>query len=107
MAGIRSEGPGAIRVRPATHELNLRPPQERGTLVIENTGDRPVQLGSHLQLSDANAALAMDREEALGMRLDVPSGTSVRFEPGASRRVDIVSLQGERRVPGIQIGKDS
>ncbi|GAA1729820.1 urease subunit beta [Brachybacterium phenoliresistens] len=107
MAGIRTEGPGAIRVRPGTRVLNEREdPADRGSLVLENTGDRPVQIGSHLHLADANPALAMDREAATGFRLDVPSGTSVRFEPGASRRVDVVALAGARRVPGIQRGKD-
>lgn len=97
-------GPGAIRVRPGTIVLNAdREASERLRLVIVNTGDRPVQIGSHLHLPDANTALAFDREAAAGFRLDIPSGTSQRFEPGASREVDLVSLRGNRLVPGIQL----
>src|SRR3954468_16077796 len=96
--------PGEIRVRPGTITLNAdRSEEERLRLVIVNTGDRPIQIGSHLHLPDANAALAFDREAARGFRLDIPSGTSQRFEPGASREVDLVALRGNRRVPGIQL----
>lgn len=106
MAGTSSEGPGAVRVRPGSVELNAdRAPHERRTVVVVNTGDRPVQVGSHVHLADANAALAMDRDAVRGFRLDVPSGTSQRFEPGASREVAVVALRGRRRVPGIQRGK--
>lgn len=98
------EGPGAVRVGEGTVELNAdRGPDERRTLVIVNTGDRPVQIGSHLHLPDANAALDFDREAASGFRLDIASGTSRRFEPGASREVAIVALRGRRLVPGIQV----
>ena len=87
-----------------TVELNAdRGPDERRTLVIVNTGDRPVQIGSHLHLPDANAALDFDREAADGFRLDIASGTSRRFEPGASREVGIVALRGRRLVPGLQV----
>ena len=80
--------PGAVRVRPGTIRLNAdRSDDERLRLVIVNTGDRPIQIGSHLHLPDANTALAFDREAAQGFRLDIPSGTSQRFEPGASREV--------------------
>jgi urease subunit beta len=75
-------------------------------LVIMNTGDRPVQIGSHLHLPDANTALSFDREAAQGFRLDIPSGTSQRFEPGASREVDLVALKGNRLVPGIQVKRN-
>ncbi|MFB9378315.1 urease subunit beta [Kineococcus gynurae] len=103
-AGVGGEGPGAIRVAPGTIVLNGdRTPAERLELVVENTGDRPVQIGSHLHLPDANPALAFDRAAARGFRLDVPSGTSVRFEPGVSRRVAAVALRGRRRVPGLRI----
>ncbi|MBO3088748.1 urease subunit beta [Cellulomonas dongxiuzhuiae] len=106
MAGTSADGPGAVRTRPGTVVLNGdRTAGERLTLVVENTGDRPVQIGSHLHLPDANAALAFDRAAAHGFRLDVPSGTSQRFEPGASRSVDAVAIRGARRVPGIQRGK--
>lgn len=97
-------GPGEIRCAPGTLDLNAdRTPEERRTLVVLNTGDRPVQIGSHIHLPDVNAALAFDREQAVGFRLDIPSGTSRRFEPGASREVAIVSLRGRRVVPGIQV----
>ena len=96
--------PGEIRVRPGTITLNAdRSDDERLRLVIVNAGDRPIQIGSHLHLPDANAALEFDRAAAHGFRLDIPSGTSQRFEPGASRQVAAVALRGDRRVPGIQI----
>jgi len=80
-----------------------RGPEERISLVIVNTGDRPVQIGSHIHLPDVNDALSFDREAAAGFRLDIPSGTSRRFEPGASREVEAVALRGRRVVPGIQV----
>ncbi len=99
-----SEGPGALRLAAGVLEINAdRGPGERGTLVVLNTGDRPVQIGSHLHLPDANAALEFDRTAAHGFRLDIASGTSRRFEPGASREVPIVALGGRRLVPGLQI----
>jgi urease subunit beta len=99
-----TDGPGAIRCAPGTLTLNAdRTPEERRTIVITNTGDRPVQIGSHIHLPLVNAALSFDREAADGFRLDVPSGTSQRFEPGASRSVAIVTLRGRRVVPGIQV----
>ncbi|SDP72655.1 urease subunit beta [Pedococcus dokdonensis] len=98
-----TSGPGAIRVAPGTVTLNAdRTAAERLVLVIVNTGDRPVQVGSHLHLPDSNAALDFDRAAAHGFRLDIPSGTSVRFEPGVSREVAAVALKGRRRVPGLQ-----
>lgn len=101
---LATSGPGAIRVRPGIVEINAtRAPDERMSLVVVNTGDRPVQIGSHLHLPDANTALRFDRDRAHGFRLDIPSGTSVRFEPGVSRTVELVTLRGRRRVPGIQI----
>jgi urease subunit gamma/beta len=103
----RGEAPGGRRVTDGVVELNAdRAPGERRTLVIVNTGDRPVQVGSHLHLPDANAALEFDREAAAGFRLDIPSGTSRRFEPGASREVPIVALRGRRLVPGLQVRAD-
>jgi urease subunit gamma/beta len=101
------EGPGALRLAQGDLEINAdRAAHERRTLVILNTGDRPVQIGSHLHLADANPALEFDREAATGFRLDIPSGTSRRFEPGASREVPIVALRGRRLVPGIQVRAD-
>src|SRR4029079_16576397 len=106
--GISTSGPGAIRLKRGTEDVPVvlnadRTDDERVTLVVTNTGDRPVQIGSHLHLPDANAALELDRAAAHGFRLDVPSGTSRRFEPGASRQVAAVALRGDRRVPGLQI----
>lgn len=101
IAGAGHDGPGAVRTGEGTVVLNEG--RETITLVVENTGDRPIQIGSHLHLPDANAALAFDRAAAEGFRLDVPAGTSQRFEPGASREVVAVALGGARRVPGIQI----
>lgn len=97
-------GPGAIRCAEGNLVLNAdRSDEERLTLVLLNTGDRPIQVGSHVHLPDANAALSFDREAAHGFRLDIPSGTARRFEPGASREVGLVALRGRRVVPGIQI----
>ncbi|TKV56789.1 urease subunit beta [Nakamurella flava] len=104
MASSSSFGPGAIRVAEGTIELNAdRSADERIELTILNTGDRPVQIGSHIHLAETNAALDFDREAAYGFRLDIPSGTSRRFEPGASRTVSAVAFKGKRRVPGVQI----
>ncbi len=92
--------PGEVLAAEGEIELN------RGRLVlelvVENTGDRPVQVGSHYHLAAANPALAMDREAARGHRLDIPAGTSVRFEPGLSRTVALVPLGGARVVPGLR-----
>ena len=74
------------------------------TLVVANTGDRPVQVGSHFHFAQANAALRFDRDLAWGCRLNVPAGTAVRFEPGVEREVALVPLAGRRVVPGLQIG---
>ena len=106
MAGVSTAGPGAIRVQPGELEINAdRGPDERGELTFTNTADRPIQIGSHLHLPDANPGLEFDRSAAQGFRLDIPAGTSIRFEPGASRSAGIVALKGRRSVPGIQIRK--
>lgn len=108
MTGNDSEGPGAVRVRPGTIELNAdRSSGERISLVIVNTGDRPVQIGSHIHLPDVNPALDFDRAAAAGFRLDIPSGTSARFEPGASRELGAVALRGRRAVPGIRLNGEA
>ena len=73
-------------------------------LTVENTGDRPVQVGSHYHIAVANPALAFDREAAWGHRLDIPAGTAVRFEPGVAREVRLVPLAGARFVPGLRLG---
>jgi urease beta subunit len=107
MAGVSTSGPGAIRVAPGDLELNAdRGPEERGRLVVTNTADRPIQIGSHIHLADVNSGLEFDRHAAQGFRLDIAAGTSVRFEPGASRSVGIVALRGRRVVPGLQIRAD-
>jgi urease beta subunit len=104
MAGASSSGPGAVRVRPGTVEINAgRAPEERGELTFTNTADRPIQIGSHIHLPDVNAGLDFDRQAARGFRLDIAAGTSVRFEPGVSRTVGVVALRGARRVPGLQL----
>lgn len=106
MSALPATGPGAIRCAPGTVVLNGdRSDAERLSLVVVNTGDRPVQVGSHTHFAQVNAALSFDRKAALGFRLDVPSGTSQRFEPGASREVALVALRGARVVPGIQVGR--
>jgi urease subunit beta len=106
MAGVSTAGPGAIRVQPGELEINAdRGPDERGELTFTNTADRPIQVGSHLHLPDVNPGLEFDRSAAQGFRLDIPAGTSIRFEPGASRTAGIVALKGRRLVPGIQIRK--
>lgn len=100
-------GPGEVRCESGNVVLNAdREPHERIQLVILNTGDRPVQIGSHIHLPDVNAALAFDRKAAAGFRLDIPSGTSRRFEPGASREIEAIALRGRREVPGIQVRAD-
>jgi urease subunit beta len=71
-------------------------------LTVRNTGDRPVQVGSHYHFAEANPALSFDRDAAWGQRLAVPAGTSVRFEPGVSREVTLVPLAGRRVVPGLR-----
>ena len=74
------------------------------TLVVANTGDRPVQVGSHYHFAQANPALAFDRDAAWGHRLDIAAGTAVRFEPGIERQVSLVPLAGTRTVPGLRLG---
>ena len=104
MAGIATSGPGAFRIAPGEIELNAdRGPDERGELTFTNTADRPIQVGSHFHLGDVNPGLEFDRGAAQGFRLDIAAGTSVRFEPGASRAVAVVALRGRRSVPGLQL----
>lgn len=92
--------PGEVITAPG--EIELSPGRPRITLVVENLGDRPVQVGSHYHLSSANPALSFDREVARGHRLDVPAGTSVRFEPGVSAEVTLVPIAGGRVVRGLR-----
>ena len=83
-------------------DLELNPGRRRLTLVVENAGDRPIQVGSHYHFAETNAALRFDRAAARGMRLDIASGTAVRFEPGQQRTVALVELAGTRTVYGFR-----
>lgn len=91
--------PGEIRTLNGEIELNAG----RATLTLEvaNTGDRPIQVGSHYHFAETNAALAFDRAAARGFRLNIASGTAVRFEPGQTRTVELVALAGDRKVFGF------
>ena len=91
--------PGELIAEPGDLELNAGRPVT--TLTVANTGDRPVQVGSHFHFFEANSALRFDREVTRGQRLDIPAGTAIRFEPGDSRAVQLVPLAGERRVFGF------
>jgi urease subunit beta len=93
--------PGELAV--TADPVELAPGRERRVLVVLNGGDRPIQIGSHIHFADANAALEFDRRAARGFRLDIPAGTSVRFEPGMQREVRLVALAGTATVPGLQI----
>jgi urease subunit beta len=92
--------PGEILLGPGPVVINAGRPVT--TLRVVNTGDRPVQVGSHYHFAEANPALAFDRDAAWGRRLAVPAGTAVRFEPGIDREVDLVPLAGRRVVPGLR-----
>lgn len=91
--------PGEMIVQPGEIELNAGRPTVQ--LRIANTGDRPIQVGSHFHFYEVNEALTFDREQARGMRLDIPAGTAVRFEPGDEKEVTLVSLAGSRQVYGF------
>lgn len=82
-------------------EINLNAGRESITLSVANTGDRPVQVGSHYHFAETNAALDFDRAAARGRRLDIPAGTAVRFEPGQSREVRLIEFAGARRAIGF------
>jgi len=92
--------PGEVITADGT--IELAPDRARVTLTVENAGDRPIQVGSHYHFAQANPALSFDRAAARGLRLDIPAGTSVRFEPGVSREVTLVELAGRRVVPGLR-----
>lgn len=94
-------GPGEIL--PAEEPVELNPGRERVTMVVTNTADRPVQVGSHFHFAAANPGLQFDRAAAWGHHLDIPAGTSVRFEPGVEREVTLVPLAGKRVVPGLRV----
>lgn len=92
--------PGEIITKSGDIELNAGAPQI--TLEVSNTGDRPIQVGSHYHFYETNGALRFDRDAARGMRLDIAAGTAVRFEPGQTREVRLVPLSGGRTVYGFQ-----
>ena len=92
--------PGELLIDDGEHELN--PGRRTLTLVVRNSGDRPIQVGSHYHFAETNGALAFDREAARGMRLHIPSGTAVRFEPGQQRTVELVDVAGERTIHGFR-----
>ena len=93
--------PGEIVFGDGDIEINAG--AQRLAMEVVNTGDRPVQVGSHVHLPQANAALSFDREAALGHRLDIPAGTAVRFEPGVAQTVSLVPLSGSREVHGLTL----
>lgn len=92
--------PGEILPKPGDIELNAGLP--RTTLTVANTGDRPIQVGSHYHFAETNPALSFDRAAAHGQRLDIAAGTAVRFEPGQSRDVTLVPYRGRRVVQGFR-----
>jgi urease subunit beta len=91
--------PGELLIEAGDIELNAG--KETVTLQVANTGDRPIQVGSHFHFYEVNAALTFDRDQARGMRLDIPAGTAVRFEPGDERQVTLVPYVGTREVYGF------
>jgi len=91
--------PGEMLIEPGEIELNVG--RATLTLSVANTGDRPIQIGSHYHFFETNAALAFEREKTRGMRLNIAAGTAVRFEPGQARTIELVALGGERKVYGF------
>ena len=92
--------PGELLTDAGDHALN--PGRRTLTMVVENSGDRPIQVGSHYHFAETNAALRFDRAAAHGMRLNIPSSLAVRFEPGQQRTVELVEFGGDRRVFGFR-----
>lgn len=86
---------------PAEGKLTLNPGTQAITLMVANTGDRPVQVGSHYHFAESNGALDFDRDAARGMRLDIAAGTAIRFEPGQRREVPLIPISGSRRIFGF------
>ena len=91
--------PGEMIITPGEIEMNVG--RKRMQVLVANTGDRPVQIGSHYHFAETNAALRFDRKEATGFRLNIPAGTAVRLEPGQEREVELVELAGDRVVYGF------
>jgi urease subunit beta len=92
--------PGELLIDEGEHELN--PGRDKLTILVANSGDRPIQVGSHYHFAETNAALVFDRQAARGMRLNIASGTAVRFEPGQDRTVTLVPYAGKRQVWGFR-----
>ena len=92
--------PGEILTREGSITINEG--RETITLTVSNTGNRPVQVGSHYHFSETNPALSFDREKARGFRLDIAAGTAIRFEPGQSRQVQLVAIAGSRTIYGFR-----
>ena len=92
--------PGELQLGAGDIELNVG--HEQRTIMVANTGDRPIQVGSHYHFAEVNPALLLDRALALGFRLDIAAGTAIRFEPGQNREVTLVALGGLRRVYGFR-----
>jgi urease subunit beta len=92
--------PGEMLIK--TGEIELNKDRKTATLTVANTGDRPIQVGSHYHFFETNPALKFDRKKARGMRLDIAAGTAVRFEPGQSRQVTLVALAGKRVIYGFR-----
>ena len=92
--------PGELLVAAGEHVLN--PGRRTAAFVVQNSGDRPIQVGSHYHFAETNAALRFDRDAARGMRLNIASGTAVRFEPGQQRTVELVDFAGAREVFGFR-----
>ena len=90
-------------VIPLAGEIALNEDRKNTTLMVANTGDRPIQVGSHYHFGEANSALEFDREIALGMRLDIAAGTAIRFEPGQQREVELIEISGGRRIFGFNL----
>jgi urease subunit beta len=86
---------------PVTGDIVLNKDRAAITLKVANSGDRPIQVGSHYHFAETNAALAFDRQAAVGYRMDIPAGTAVRFEPGQTREVSLIPYAGERLVYGF------
>jgi urease, beta subunit len=89
-------------VIPASGDIELNPGAAQIVIEVANTGDRPIQVGSHYHFYETNAGLSFDRERARGMRLDIAAGTAVRFEPGQTREVRLVPISGDRRIYGFR-----
>ena len=92
--------PGELLIDDGVHTLN--PGRRTTTMIVKNAGDRPIQVGSHYHFAETNGGLSFDRAAAHGMRLNIASGTAVRFEPGQQRTVELVDLSGDRQVFGFR-----